>query len=87
MPRRQNRSGHDFLGDDADLRIKRKQRNSVERLQSLRGKHRIARRRFVEHILGRYKFVLAALVIPPLVGEKLNERPSQPASWDAVASS
>jgi len=69
--RRKNRSGHDFGGDDANSRIAREQRNSVQGFQPLRGKRRVARLRFIEHKLRRYKFVFAALVLPPLVREKL----------------
>jgi len=69
--RRKNRSGHDFDGDDANPRITREQRNPVQGLQPFHSKHRIACRRFIKHQLRRYKFVIAALVIPPLVRKKL----------------
>jgi len=79
--RGENCSGHDFLGDDADLRVEREQRNSIERLQSLRGKRRISRRRFVEHILGRYQFIIGAFFIPPLVRKKLSRCDHNLGTW------
>ena len=68
---RKNRSGDDFVGDDADLRVKREQRNSVQGLQPFSGKRGVAGRRLINHVLRRYKFIIAALVVPPLVCQKL----------------
>ena len=53
----QDGSSHDFVRNDSDRRVKRKQRNPLKRLKPICGKRGIAVCCFVKHVL-RYREVI-----------------------------
>ncbi len=78
---RKNCTGYDLIGDDFDVRIGRRQRYAVERLKTFVGKVGVAVRGFIDHVLGRHKFVVGSFVIPPLMSKNLTSNRNNLRAW------